>query len=512
LRRDRDLIFPAQRGTLFGQRLALEECVALLGDQLGRSELNAFVDSVSAGQERDRSLPYDEYLAQYSETVGAINGRCHEAFKQAGLDPAQFNTANSSKDLVGLMSALGYESYNLHGTSYGTRLALEILRRHPEAPVRGVVLDSPSSPTTDRLSTLVTAPHEMVTQLFTDCASDAACNEAYPNLTARTADLLTQLQSEPLTAGEQTIGVDEVITQLLDLGGTRSNFIPRMIAELEAGETTTYIALHNKEIGTAPPEGEVGSQVINDLIQQISLAGLQGSNPITGLQAVKDVLDGTKEDDPRAGMKANAGRVLADSESLNDILEAIDALTDEEVQQLREMVSSGGAQTDQAALDLFTQASARNNAHFLLSGIVCLEQLPFSDVQAALARRDALSIPILGNSDAFLATEVGNCTNYPMGATDASYNEAVSSSVPVLILQGEFDTRTPPENGRVLAEQLENAKLVIVPQAGHETWGSDNCVAKIGIEFIRNPEQALDLSCLESRKQRFSLPGDPLGE
>ena len=35
LRDDRDLIFPAQRGTLFGQRLALEECVDLLGDQLG---------------------------------------------------------------------------------------------------------------------------------------------------------------------------------------------------------------------------------------------------------------------------------------------------------------------------------------------------------------------------------------------------------------------------------------------------------------------------------------------
>ena len=512
LRRDRDLIFPAQRGTLFSQRLGLEECVALLGDQLGRSELNAFVDNVSAGQERDdRSLPYDEYLAQYSETVGAINGRCHEAFKKAGLDPAQFNTANSSNDLVGLMSALGYESYNLHGTSYGTRLALEILRRHPEAPVRSVVLDSPSTPTLDRLSNLVTAPHEMVMQLFADCASDVACNEAYPNLTVRTADLLARLQTDPLTVGEQWIGAEELIAQLLDLGGTRSNFMPRMIAELEAGETTTYLALLNKEVGMAPPEGEVGSQAINDLVQQISLAGLQGSNPMTGLQAVKDVLDGSKEDDPRSGMKANAGRVLADSESLNDILELIDALTDEEVQQLREMVSGGGVQVDQAAVDLFIQASARNNAHFLLSGIVCLEQLPFSDVQAALARRDALSMPILGNSDAFLATEVGNCTNYPMGATDVSYNEVVSSAVPVLILQGEFDTRTPLQNGRVLADQLENAMLVIVPQAGHETWGIGNCVAQIGIDFFRNPDQEPDLSCLEKRWEGFSLPGDPLG-
>jgi pimeloyl-ACP methyl ester carboxylesterase len=242
------------------------------------------------------------------------------------------------------------------------------------------------------------------------------------------------------------------------------------------------------------------------------LAGLQGGNPLTGLQALKDVLDGALEDDPRAGMKANAERVLADSESLPDILEGIDALTDEEVQELRGMVSGGGGQTDQAALDLFTQANARNNAHFLLSGIVCHEQLPFADVQAAIARRDALPIPALGNSDAFLATEVGNCAEYLMGASDPSYGEPLRSSVPVLILQGEYDTRTPPENGRVLAEQLDNATLVIVPQAGHETWGSGNCAAQIGINFLRNPDQEPDLSCLEQRRGHFSLPGEPLGD
>ena len=512
LRRDRDLIFPAQRGTLFGQRLALEECVALLGDQLGRSELQAFVDSVSAGDSRDRSLPYEEYLAQYKETVGAINGRCHEAFKNAGYDPTQFNTANSTNDLVGLLEALGYESYNLHGTSYGTRLALETLRRHPEAPIRSMVLDSPSTPTVDRLSNLAVAPHEMVMQLFANCAADAACNEAYPDLPARTAALLDKLQSGPLAAGEATIGVDEVIAQLLDLSGKRGKYLPRMVAELESGKTTTYLALLNREVGTASPEGSTGSRAVNDLVQQISLAGLQDSNPLTGLQAVKDVLDGTQADDPREGMKESARRVLVDSESLPDILEKIDALTDEEVRELREMVSGGGEQADQATVDLITQASARNNAHFLLSGIVCLEQLPFADEQAAQARRDALAIPALGSTDALLATEVGNCTNYPMGETDPASGEPVSSSVPVLILQGEYDTRTPPTNGRALAEQFENATLVIVPQAGHETWGTDNCAAQIGIEFLRDPERTPDLSCLDVRRERFSLPGDSLDE
>ncbi len=316
LRRERDILFPAQRGTLFAQRLGLEECVALLGNELGRSELEAFADSVAANNSGDRSQPYDEYLANYGATVGAVNSRCHEAFRQAGLDPTQFNTANSTRDLVGLMQALGYTSYNLHGTSYGTRLALETVRRHPDAPIRSLVLDSPSAPTVDRLRTLATAAYDMVMQLFANCAADPACDAAYPDLPARTAALLDTLEATPLTAGERTIGPEEVLDQLRDLSGTRGNYMPRLIAELEAGDSTTYLALANQEVGTRSPEGSATSDAVNDLIQKISLAGLQGTNPLTGIKAVADVLTGAREDDPRAGMKATARRVIRHSESL----------------------------------------------------------------------------------------------------------------------------------------------------------------------------------------------------
>ncbi len=511
LRRERDILFPAQRGTLFAQRLGLEECVALLGNELGRSELEAFADSVAANNSGDRSQPYDEYLANYGATVGAVNSRCHEAFRQAGLDPTQFNTANSTRDLVGLMQALGYTSYNLHGTSYGTRLALETVRRHPDAPIRSLVLDSPSAPTVDRLRTLATAAYDMVMQLFANCAADPACDAAYPDLPARTAALLDTLEATPLTAGERTIGPEEVLDQLRDLSGTRGNYMPRLIAELEAGDSTTYLALANQEVGTRSPEGSATSDAVNDLIQKISLAGLQGTNPLTGIKAVADVLTGAREDDPRAGMKAAAERVLANSESLPPILEDIDNLSDADVQVLRDSAPGASAPVDKVGVNRIIEASARNNAHFLLSGMVCLEQLPFADAAAAIAARDALPIPALGVPDAVLATETGNCTNYPMGATDPRYGEPVSSNIPTLILQGEFDTRTPPAHGRALAEQLANATLVFIPQAGHETWGAGNCAAKIGIEFIRNPEQTPDLSCLRiTRRHRFSLPGEAL--
>lgn len=512
LREDRDLVFPAQRGTLFSRRLSVEECVPLLAQQMGTKELLAFVGQFSDRDAVDRSLGYDQYLEQYTRLIGPINERCYEALTVAGLDPAQFTTANSAHDLVGLMTALGYNSFNLHGVSYGTRLALETIRRHPDVNIRSAVLDSPSAPTADRLVTLATATHGMVLRLFEVCAEDADCSKAYPNLVERTAALLDRLAAQPLTVGDRTIGQQEVIEQLTDLSGTRANYMPRMIAELEAGDAATYLALVNREVGAQPVEGSTLTASIQELVAQISTAaGAAGDgNIMTSIGIVADVLKASQDADPRSAMKAAAREKLAGAAELPNILERIDQLTQAEIDELAAGMNDAPQDSDRADVDRRTEAFARNDAHFMLSGIVCHEQLPFADLEAALKAGDTLAIPALRAPDALLATEVGNCTNYPMGETDPSYHEPVSSEVPILILQGEFDTRTPPANGHILAEQLDNATLVSVPQAGHETWTGAGCVAEIGRSFFMNPDQAPDLSCLEARRERFSMPGEPL--
>ena len=40
-------------------------------------------------------------------------------------------------------------------------------------------------------------------------------------------------------------------------------------------------------------------------------------------------------------------------------------------------------------------------------------------------------------------------------------------AAPTLILHGERDLLVPPENGRILAERIPGAKLVLIPRAGH---------------------------------------------
>jgi pimeloyl-ACP methyl ester carboxylesterase len=56
-------------------------------------------------------------------------------------DPAQYTTSAAVRDLEAVRQALGAPEFDLVGVSYGTRVAQQYLKRHPEG-VRSLVLDS----------------------------------------------------------------------------------------------------------------------------------------------------------------------------------------------------------------------------------------------------------------------------------------------------------------------------------------------------------------------------------
>ncbi|MGQ9736252.1 MAG: alpha/beta fold hydrolase [Thermaceae bacterium] len=74
--------------------------------------------------------------------------------------------------------------------------------------------------------------------------------------------------------------------------------------------------------------------------------------------------------------------------------------------------------------------------------------------------------------------------------------------VPVLLLFGEEDTLTPPEEGKAMARSLKDARLLILPEAGH-------------LSNLENPKAfntALLGFLLEVGLLRLGLPGHELGE
>ncbi len=64
---------------------------------------------------------------------------CHDRLVQDGKNLEAFTSAASAADVNDLLLALEYEKWNLLGVSYGTRLALTVMRDFPEG-VRSVIL------------------------------------------------------------------------------------------------------------------------------------------------------------------------------------------------------------------------------------------------------------------------------------------------------------------------------------------------------------------------------------
>ncbi len=77
---------------------------------------------------------------QRSLYVQSLN-ECAARLRREGRDPANYTTRTTVADIADLRAALGIKEWNLLGGSYGSRVALAVMRYRPEG-VRAVILDS----------------------------------------------------------------------------------------------------------------------------------------------------------------------------------------------------------------------------------------------------------------------------------------------------------------------------------------------------------------------------------
>ncbi len=115
-----------------------------------------------------------------------------------------YNSHENAADISLVVKALGYEEANLYGVSYGTRLALTMMRDYPKS-IRSVVLDSTYPPQVERLLETDTNFHAMLQTLFADCKADEACNTAYPELENDFINTLERLEDLPASVWSDTL-------------------------------------------------------------------------------------------------------------------------------------------------------------------------------------------------------------------------------------------------------------------------------------------------------------------
>ena len=148
-RQTRDIVLFDQRGTQFSSPLV---CSAFTIDDAIESFTTpaAVEDEPESTPEQwpmdlSPSSDAEGMMAAARVQVGDRTARCVRELLGKGIDLRQYNSIANANDTVALVNALGYETYNLYGISYGTRLALVLMRDHPEG-IRSVVLDSTFPP------------------------------------------------------------------------------------------------------------------------------------------------------------------------------------------------------------------------------------------------------------------------------------------------------------------------------------------------------------------------------
>lgn len=159
----------------------------VLVDQRGTGESNPLDCSL-----HDEDAPLAERLGE----AGFPAERLRECLAGWSADVRHYTTMAAVADLVAVLDRLGYRQANLWGGSYGTRLALALIGRHPER-VRAAILDG-VAPYENRLPLFFARDGQRALDLlFEHCAADAACATAYPDLAGRFAALLQRLRERP---------------------------------------------------------------------------------------------------------------------------------------------------------------------------------------------------------------------------------------------------------------------------------------------------------------------------
>jgi pimeloyl-ACP methyl ester carboxylesterase len=182
LHTSRDIILLDQRGT--GYSIPSLDCPE--------------VDAYDVGEDPSYASTLDAYTA------------CRDRLTLDGVDLGQYNSAASAADVEDLRLALGIEQWNLYGVSYGTRLALTVMRDFPDG-VRSVVLDSVYPPNAPGYIEDAANSIAAIETLLAGCAGDEECDDAFPNLKRRFYRVVAELNESPVEIdGYATTGDDLV--------------------------------------------------------------------------------------------------------------------------------------------------------------------------------------------------------------------------------------------------------------------------------------------------------------
>jgi len=384
------------------------------------------------------SLDCPEFLADVDDPLRA----CRDRLTGAGIDLAAYNSRENASDVADLLEVLEIEAATLFGVSYGTRLALTVMRDHPER-IASVILDGVYPPHVNGYDEQAWNGYLAFERLFDDCRADAWCDAAYPDLRATFLAMVDTLDASPMLDDDGTAvtGADVVNDMFQLLYDTNAlPYLPSIIAAAASGDIDAWFDAQDR----IPADfSHHGSDAYWDALDArlLVLTGLDD------LDALDDFLDTVADEAYDALLAAAAGEVDGDAEGM-------------------------------------------------FTSVECSEEVPFNDLDLAIAWAQDLPEQMRALIGGVIDT-FADCAIWGLPAADAIENEPVVSAIPTLLLSGAYDPITPPSWGDEAAAYLQVGTHVVFPDMGHATVDVRPCPTQIALAFLADPWTTPDTSCVD---------------
>ena len=243
LNRDRDVIFVDQRGEYHSDPAL--SCPEI--DRFGITQTGLSVLAPSTG----------------TQDLAAVRA-CRARLAGQGDDLSAFSTTENAEDIADLRAAMGIAQWNVYGVSYGTDLALQLLRLNPQG-IRSVVLDSLVPPQVNLINQFWSSAAQGYAALFTACTQQVACARAYPDLAGQFTAAVNRLAGHPLSVAVPSTATQPARTVVVD-GYTLANLVvvqslsagtfaglPQMIHDVATGDGRSAAAALIADVTSAPP-------------------------------------------------------------------------------------------------------------------------------------------------------------------------------------------------------------------------------------------------------------------
>jgi pimeloyl-ACP methyl ester carboxylesterase len=227
--RDRELIIISQRRDLYGPPNPAPTCP---------ENDRAF--------QRTLGLPLDGSQATRLNVAAAR--ACYQRLIAAGSDLGAYNTTENAADVADLRVALGIRQWDVFGTSYGTNLAMTLMREHPQG-IRSVTIDSVEPPEVVAANLFAPNAREGFDRLFSACTEQPQCWPRSPGIEQTFTNLVRRLEAHPVTTTVKLPTGGSPVKVVLD-GGRLANWlideafntadypkVPAMIADLADGDS-----------------------------------------------------------------------------------------------------------------------------------------------------------------------------------------------------------------------------------------------------------------------------------